>query len=118
MTPWWSNETAGWIGGVVGTTCGLFGAVLGVLMGTFGQRGRFKGLVNTISAIWFLGGVGALVAGLYALAIHQPYAVWYPLVLVGGLSTLLIGTLWPTVVRNVYRQAEIRRLEAEELRRS
>jgi hypothetical protein len=50
--------------------------------------------------------------------VHQPYAVWYPLVLVGGLSSLLIGTLWPTVIRTAYRQAEIRRLEAEELRRS
>jgi hypothetical protein len=45
----------------------------------------------------------------------QPYHVWYPLVLIGGILTLVMGPLLP-VVRLRYRQAEQRKLDAAGLR--
>ncbi len=46
----------------------------------------------------------------------QPYGVWYSLLLPGLLLTALMGTMTP-VIRLRYRQAEHRRLQAEEFRR-
>ena len=57
-----------------------------------------------------------IITGLYALLLAgQPWQVWYPLVLLGGLGTLATGVLLP-VTRRVYRQAEQRKLEASALR--
>ena len=51
-----------------------------------------------------------------ALAVSQPYGVWYPLILPGALATMLM-LLFTTIIRLRYLQAEHRRLEAEEFRR-
>jgi hypothetical protein len=65
----------------------------------------------------FAAGLVALSAGLVALAQRQPYAVWYPLVLGGGLLTVLFPFIL-IPVRQRYRQADMRRLQAEEFRRA
>jgi hypothetical protein len=117
MTPWWTEQSAGWVGAIGGSANGLLGAVVGTIAGVWGPRGKGKRVVYALFAMAVVGGVAALAVGLYALAVGQPYSVWYPLVLLGGMDTLLFGVLTP-VVRRVYRQAEARRLEAEELRRT
>ena len=63
--------------------------------------------------------VGAvlLAAGLTALVGGQPYGVWFALLLPGVLLTTMILSFTP-LVRMRYRQAEQRRLEAEEFRRA
>jgi hypothetical protein len=43
--------------------------------------------------------------------------VWYPLLLLGGI-TMLVFPFQVPMLRNHYRHAELRRLEAEELRRA
>ncbi|MDB5320955.1 MAG: hypothetical protein JWN40_2586 [Phycisphaerales bacterium] len=117
MTPWWTQQTAAYIGAIAGSANGLLGAVIGTVAGIYGQRGKGKRVVYALFAIALVGGVASLGVGLYALATGQPYMVWYPLALIGGIDTLLFTILTP-VIRGVYRQAEARRMEAEELRRT
>jgi hypothetical protein len=61
-------------------------------------------------------GIGFIGAGITAVVSGQPYGVWYSLLLPGLLLTVLMGTMTP-VIKMRYRQAEHRRLEAEEFRR-
>jgi hypothetical protein len=55
--------------------------------------------------------VAALVTGLVALTIGQPYGVWYPQVLMGVIGTAVIGSLIPTIKRR-YAEQELRRMSA------
>lgn len=115
MIPWWSEHTAGWIGAIAGTATGLLGGLIGTLAGVFVPRGKLKRLVYGLFTFAIAFGIVALTVGLYALAAHQPYAVWYPLTLVGALNVLGFGIVVAIVPRG-YRQADARRLEARELR--
>ena len=56
-------------------------------------------------------GVLALTAGVVAVLQHQPYAVVFPLLLLGVLATSICGGLLP-IVRRRYAELEMRRLEA------
>src|SRR3954447_10921655 len=114
MTPWWTQQTAGWIGAIAGSGSGLLGAAVGTIAGIYAPRGKGKRVVYALFVVAIIGGVAALALGLFALATGQPYVVWYPLVLLGGMNALLFCCLTP-VIRRVYRQAEARRMEAEEL---
>ena len=117
MTPWWNPQNAGLIGGIGGAVLGILGGIAGTLAGALAPRGKAKRLVMTLFISMFTGGIVALAIGIVALTVGQPYAVWYPLVLFGGIMALVVGPLIP-LVRLRYRQAEARRLEAAELRRT
>jgi hypothetical protein len=56
-------------------------------------------------------GVGALLAAGIALVSSQPRYVWYPLVLVGVILTVVDGALLPALRRN-YAAAELQRIRA------
>ena len=116
MDPWWTAQQAGWIGGALGSLVGLLGAGLGVSVGLLLPKGRGKALVFGLGLAGLGVGVLALVAGAAALLMGQPYHVWYPMVLCGVIATLVIGINLP-VLMNRYKQAEARRLDAEQLRR-
>jgi hypothetical protein len=104
-TGWWSERTAGIIGGSGGALVGTLAAFLGYLAG----RGRGRSfVVGTLTSLIVAGSVLA-VLGLVALAMHQPYAVWFPLLLLGG---LLVGIL-PARLRQYrrhYETLELRRM--------
>ncbi len=53
----------------------------------------------------------ALVVGVVALVAGQPYAVWYPLLLGGGICTVVFGAIL-LAVRARYRADELRRVQA------
>lgn len=116
MQPWWTEHQAALIGAIGGGGLGTLAGMLGGLAGWLAPRGKGKGPVLGAFALIFVVGVIALVGGVYAVSTGQPYHVWYPLVLGGGLMALIMGVLLP-VIRLRYRQAEHRRLDAEELRR-
>jgi hypothetical protein len=61
-------------------------------------------LVTALSAI-------ALAAGIFAVTHGQPYGVYYPLLLGGGLGFMLFGGLRP-MVRRRYDEIELRRMSA------
>ena len=116
MDPWWTQQAAGLVGGGLGGLVGVLGAVVGVVAGVYAPRGRGKGVV--VGGLWVMIGLGVvcLVGGVVAVVVRQPYHVFYPLLLIGFVASVVGGCNAPVVLRR-YRQAESRRLSAEELRR-
>lgn len=110
MTPgaWWSAQAAGWIGGIAGSAVGLFGALIGILS-SLGRARRF--VIDGLIALAVVGGV-LLVVGVVALAIGQPYEVWYPLLLLGVLDPVLALSLLPTARRRFDALQRARALDA------
>jgi hypothetical protein len=108
--PWFEESMAGWFGALVG----VWGGLAGTLSGVLASRGKAKRLV--LGVMWggvALGGA-CFVAGISAWVLGQPYAVWYGLGLPGLIGTIVFLSLVP-VVRNVYAQAELRRLQAMDI---
>ncbi len=115
MEAWWSNEAAAYIGAIGGSGVGLLGGVFGVMAGVLAPRGKAKGLVVGLHVTLIVVGACMLVAGIVAVSMGQPYHVYYPLLLCGGIVSLVLGGLLPgTLMR--YRQAEQRKLDAGLLR--
>ncbi len=109
--PWFDPNAYAWI---PGTMLGVFGGLLGTLMGVLGSRGKARGLVTGM----LKGGIVACAAlaatGIAALALGQPYGIWYGLLLPGLLGVGILLPLRP-VLRRTYEQAEARRMEARDL---
>jgi hypothetical protein len=104
---WWSARTAGLAGAVIGTLIGVLGALLGSLT----ARGRARRLVLGTMTTLAVAGAGLTVAGIAALALSQPYPVWFALLLPG---LLLIAILGGRVrgARRAYAEIELRRIRA------
>lgn len=115
MLEWWSQSNAGLIGGIGGSVIGLLGALFGTVGGCLAPRGKAKPFVVGGMLLVAALGTVTLIAGIVAVAMAQPYHVWYPLLLGGGLTAGLFGGLTPVILAR-YRQAEARRMESEQLR--
>lgn len=106
-TAWWSDRQASIIGASAGVALGLLGSVVGWL----GSTARARGFVlRTLKGIGWLG-ICALIAGALALAVGQPYGVYYPLILFGTISAAL-GFSLPRSLSKRYEQLELRRMQA------
>lgn len=104
---WWPVTWSGWIGGGAGAFFGCFGGLLGMLS----QKGRARGFVVTSSYVLIAIGTVCLIAGIIALALSQPYHVFYPLLLLGViLTTVMLGTR--KQMHASYQAAEERRMAA------
>ena len=112
--PWFGN--AGVVGALLGSGIGILGGAYGASVGVLAPKGKARRFVVSFSWAFLAIGLVLLAAGVTALATGQPYAVWYTLLLPGALATVLMSIFTP-LVRVLYRQAEHRRLEAEEFRR-
>jgi hypothetical protein len=102
---WWSDRAGGLIGGIIGSV----GGCLGALIGWLSARGKARGFVlgSTLALTGF--GAIAIIVGLLAVTWQQPYAVWYPLLLVG----VLLVVICPVILRSClhrYREVELRRM--------
>jgi len=104
-TAWWTDRQSGMIGGIGGGVVGLLAALVGV----FCSLGRARSLVLGLMLVAVVAGVIAFFSGVIALFLRQPYGVWYPLMLGGGLSALLFGALRPGV-RKRYTERELRHI--------
>jgi len=109
--PWWSQTTSIWVGSIGGSLIGLLGAVIG----TLGGRGKARRLVMSLLASLILIGILCLAAGLIALTVGQPYAVWYPLLLGGGICTLVGIAVFPALAAR-YRADELRKMQSMDAR--
>jgi hypothetical protein len=101
---------AGLIGGVAGALVGGIGALIGILT----SLGRARRLVDFTARGLAVAGAGAFVIGLVALTRNEPYALYYPLLLLGFLSAVLPLALLPAI-RKRYEQIEFRRMRAHDL---
>ena len=104
-TSWWSGRVSGLIGGIGGSVVGCFGALLGWLAG----KGKARNFVLTTIKIFIVLGILLTVAGLVAVVVKQPYAVWYALLLPGVILTLVFSLNLPAIQRR-YDDLEIRRM--------
>ena len=104
---WWSATEAAWIGGGIGGAIGLIGAAFGILAG-FGLARR---LVIGLAVGMIASGLVTLLAGIGAVTTGQPYHVYYPLLLIGGITTFVFGLNLPFVFRR-YQQQELQKMSA------
>lgn len=104
---WWSGRSAGLMGGIAGTMLGC----LGGLVGWLAWKGKARVFVfGTMRTFKVLGGT-SLVLGGVAVATSQPYAVYYPLLLIG---VIMVGVAVVTS-RNLqkrYEDLELRKMRA------
>lgn len=106
-TGWWSDRQSGLVGGIAGLALGI----LGVAIGWLGSTGRARALaLGALRAIAWAG-LAILTLGLLAVMRSQPYAVYYPLLLLGTISAALGFALRPVLKRR-YEQLELRRMQA------
>jgi hypothetical protein len=116
MEPWLDPIRFGlWYGGLGGGLLGLSAAVLGAATAVLAPKGKCQNFI--LGAFTFMQWVGLvhLAIGLYAIYERQPYGIWYPLVLIGGLFTFLFSLLRP-IVRKRYEEVEQRQISAGTLR--
>jgi len=114
---WWSSQIGALIGAIGGGGLGSLAGLLGAAAGSLAPQGKARGVVlGTFSALIALG-VALASGGLSALLVGQPRHVWMPLLLIGGVLTLVLIPLRP-IVKKRYAEAEARRLHSEEFRRS
>jgi hypothetical protein len=85
--------------------------VLGGTLGLLVSRRRARGLVVGTTIAFGVLGAGLVLTGAVAVAVSQPYAVWYPLLLMGGLLMVMSFVL-RAVARRAYTDAELRRMRA------
>lgn len=117
-TPWFDpNQFGALFGAIGGGVGGTLGGLLGAAAGMLAPKGKGRTLV--LGGMFALIGVGlaSLGFGVAALAMGQPYGIWYPPTLLGLIFAIVPGSLIP-VVRTRYGEAESRRIEAEGLRSS
>lgn len=104
---WFSNRTAGWIGGIGGTLLGLWGALIGIVS----SRGKARSFaVGSANALLFIG-IASLIAGIVALGMAQPYAVYYPLLLLGVIIVAVMAMLRRTLSAR-YEHLELKRMQS------
>ncbi len=108
---WWSERTGGFIGGIGGTSLGCYASLLSILA----SRGRARALVLASWRILLLIGVFLLLTGLAAILLHQPYEVWFVLVLSGALLVGIAPARLRQVRRN-YEELELRKISAADAR--
>lgn len=105
---WWSDRIGGLIGGLGGAFLGIF---LGGCLAPLAQRGKARRFVTaSLIGTTFVCSV-ILLIGLVALALRQPYNVYFPLLLLGGLGSSLSLVQLRTVQRK-YRDSELQRIAA------
>ena len=102
---WWSGRVAGVLGGVMGVVLGGLGAAIGVLSSKGIGRRFALAATRAMTAV----GVASLVLCAVAVLKGQPYAVYYPLGLVGVLCTVLPLGL-TRVLRRRYEQVELQKM--------
>ena len=108
---WFDAASYAWIPGTaLGCLAGLWGALGGVLA----PAGKAKLLVVGLGGTLIAASLALLVTGVVALVAGQPYGVWYGFGLAGLIGTIVVPCLMPVILVR-YRQAELRRIEAEDL---
>lgn len=113
MEQWFNSQTAGTIGGIIGSIIGLTGALIGCSCVICIRKG-WKKLFNTVFVCAIAISIVLLIIGLAAVCVKQPYHVWYPFLLSGFIGTLVFSGLFP-VLRKRFIESEIKKMQAKDL---
>jgi hypothetical protein len=113
MEPWFNEQSAGMLGGIIGSSIGVMGAVLGCLSGVCVRKG-WKKLLYGLFGVCIMLSAATLVVGIIALLSQQPYHVWYVFVLPGGIGMGVFGGLFP-VLRKRFTENELRQMQAKDI---
>ncbi len=89
------------VGGVVAVLLGFFLVVAGVVAGT----GKARGLVLGALVVFLGLGILCILFGLAALVLGQPFGIWFPPMLTGGILTVVMGAIRPFLA-GIYRGPE------------
>jgi hypothetical protein len=104
---WFGDRSAGLLGGIGGALIGLWGALIGVMS----ARGKARRFVLGSANALFVIGIASLVGGAVAMATAQAYAVYYPLLLIGIILVVVIGTMRGSLLAR-YEQLELKRMQS------
>ena len=107
---WINNRKATLLGAIGGCLIGLWGAVIGVVS----SRGKARRFVLGSANALLLIGIASLGGGVAAIAAAQPYAVYYPLLLIGIILVAVIGKLRGTLSAR-YEQLELKRMQSMDI---
>jgi hypothetical protein len=118
MEPWVDPIRFGtWYGGLGGGLLGLSAGVLGAVTAVLAPKGKSRSFILGAFTLMKWVGLVNLVVGIYAVYERQPYGIWYPLVLIGLLFTLLFSLLRP-IVRKRYEEVEQQPMSAGTLQQT
>lgn len=104
---WIDARSAGLIGGIGGALIGLWGAIIGVIA----SRGKARAFVFISVNVLLSLGLVSLVAGAVAYFSDQPYAVYFPLLLIGIILVAVIGKMRGSLLAQ-YEQLELKRMQS------
>ena len=104
---WFDDRSAGLLGGIGGALIGLWGALIGILASRGTARHFVLGSANALLVI----GIASLVGGVAAVATAQPYAVYYPLLLVGIILVIVFGKMRGNLSAR-YEQLELKKMQS------
>ena len=109
--PWFEANQWGWL---PGTLFGCLGGLWGALVSRLAPQGKARRCVLGAGVMFAGISAGFLAAGLAAWFAGQPHGVWYAFLLPGVQGSILFPLLLP-LVRRSYREAERRKIQAEDL---
>jgi len=104
---WISARNATWLGAVGGSLVGLWGALIGVIS----ARGKARRFALGSATALLLIGIASIGMGVAALASGQPYAVYYPFLLIGMVLVIVMAVLRRTLPKR-YEQLELMKMQA------
>ena len=104
---WFGGRSAGLLGGIGGALIGLWGALIGVLASRGKARHFVLGSANALLVI----GIASLVGGVAAVTTAQPYAVYYPLLLIGIILVVVFGKMRGNLSAR-YQQLELKKMQS------
>ncbi len=108
---WFSSRMGGMAGGILGSLAGIYGGLVGGLSGFLVPRGKGRRWITGLFIFGAIMGVLQLAFGLTALILGQPWHVWYPFVLVGGLLAVILTSSLLSI-NKAYAQVELRKMQA------
>ncbi len=109
--PWFNPNLYAWI---PGTLLGVLGGLWGSLVGVLAPQGKAKPFVLGSLVLLLAACAACLTLGVLAILEHQPYGVWYGLLLPGVIGLGVLGPLTPVALMR-YREAENRKMQARDL---
>jgi hypothetical protein len=104
---WFDGRSAALLGGIGGAVIGLWGALIGILASRGKARHFVLGSANALLVI----GIASLVGGVVAAATAQPYAVYYPLLLIGIILVIVFGKMRGNLSAR-YEQLELKKMQS------